>query len=149
MPSIPENKRKSSKKRSFSVLDPNTFSEEESVPEDSDWSSDVSTSSEPEAEQTSPQPIMMNQPPTEPMMSEVQDETSEVTQQPRQPAQTSKTTSNGKVQLITLDDIPPSQWRDRFQEFKAFLFLQVQKPQSQPREILLDFASRFTGILYD
>ncbi|GMN26540.1 hypothetical protein TIFTF001_040875 [Ficus carica] len=31
------------------VLDPNTSSEEESVPEDSDWSSDVSTSSEPEA----------------------------------------------------------------------------------------------------
>ncbi|GMN21490.1 hypothetical protein TIFTF001_047286 [Ficus carica] len=79
------------------VLDPNTSSEEESVPEDSDWSSDVSTSSEPEAEQTSPQPIMMNQPPPEPMMSEVQDETPEVTQQPRQPAQTSKTTSNGKV----------------------------------------------------
>ncbi|GMN49671.1 hypothetical protein TIFTF001_018848 [Ficus carica] len=106
------------------VLDPNTSLEEESVLEDSDWSSDVSTSSEPEAEQTSPQPIMMNQPPPEPMMSEVQDETPEVTQQPRQPAQTSKTTSNGKVQLITLDDVPPSQWRDRFQEFKAFLFLQ-------------------------
>ncbi|GMN72833.1 hypothetical protein TIFTF001_055283, partial [Ficus carica] len=131
------------------VLDQNTSSEEESVPEDSDWSSDVSTSSEPEAEQISPQPIMMNQPPPEPMMSEVQDETPEVTQQPRQPAQTSKTISNGKVQLITLDDIPHSQWRDRFQEFKAFLFLQVQKPHSQPREILLDFASRFTGILYD
>ncbi|GMN28846.1 hypothetical protein TIFTF001_049475 [Ficus carica] len=106
------------------VLDPNTSSEEKSVPEDSDWSSDVSTSSEPEAEQTSPHPIMINQPPPEPMMSEVQDETPEVTQQPRQPAQTSKQTSNGKVQLITLDDIPPSQWRDRFQEFKAFLFLQ-------------------------
>ncbi|GMN71572.1 hypothetical protein TIFTF001_055167, partial [Ficus carica] len=128
------------------VFDPNTSSEEESVPEDSDWSLDVSTSSEPEAEQTSPQPIMMNQPPPEPMMSEVQDETPEVTQQPRQPAQTSKTTFNGKVQLITL---PHSQWRDRFQEFKAFLFLQVQKSHSQPREILLDFASRFTGILYD
>ncbi|GMN43202.1 hypothetical protein TIFTF001_012401 [Ficus carica] len=94
------------------VLDPDTSSEEESVPEDSDWSSDVSTSSEQEAEQTSPQPIMMNQPP-EPDMSEVQDKTPEVTQQPRQPAQTSKTTSNSKVQLITLDDIPPSQWRDR------------------------------------
>ncbi|GMN65887.1 hypothetical protein TIFTF001_034955 [Ficus carica] len=109
----------------------------------------ISTSSEPEAEQTPLQPIMMNQPPPEPMMSEVQDETPEVTQQPRQPAQTSKTTSNGKVQLITLNDIPPSQWRDGFHEFKAFLFLQVQKPHSQPREILLDFASRFTGILYD
>ncbi|GMN19044.1 hypothetical protein TIFTF001_049884 [Ficus carica] len=127
------------------VLDPDTSSEEESVPEDSDWSSDVSTSSEPE--ETSPQPIMMNQP--EPEMSEVQDETPEVTQQPRQPAQTSKTTTNGKVQLITLDDIPPSQWRDRFQEFKAFLFLQIQKPHAQTREILLDFASRFTGILSD
>ncbi|GMN64947.1 hypothetical protein TIFTF001_034014 [Ficus carica] len=130
------------------VLDPNTSSEEESVQEDSsDWSSDVSTSSEPE--ETSPQPIMMNQPPPEPEMLEVQDETPEVTQQPRQPAQTSKTTSNGKIQLITLDDIPPSQWRDRFQEFKAFLFLQIQKPHAQTREILLDFASRFTGILSD
>ncbi|GMN28397.1 hypothetical protein TIFTF001_047885, partial [Ficus carica] len=127
------------------VLDPDTSSEEESVPEVSDWSSDVSTSSEPE--ETSPQPIMMNQ--SEPEMSEVQDETPEVTQQPRQPAQTSKTTTNGKVQLITLDDIPPSQWRDRFQEFKAFLFLQIQKPHAQTREILLDFASRFTGILSD
>ncbi|GMN67565.1 hypothetical protein TIFTF001_036628, partial [Ficus carica] len=129
------------------VLGPDTSSEEESVPEDSDWSSDVSTSSEPE--ETSPQPIMMNQPPPEPEMSEVQDVTPEVTQQPRQPAQTSKTTANGKVQLITLDDIPPSQWRDRFQEFKAFLFLQIQKPHAQTREILLDFASRFTGILSD
>ncbi|GMN56938.1 hypothetical protein TIFTF001_026049 [Ficus carica] len=46
-------------------------------------------------------------------------------------------------------DIPPSQWRDRFQEFKAFLFLQIQKPHAQTREILLDFASRFTGILSD
>ncbi|GMN61755.1 hypothetical protein TIFTF001_030839 [Ficus carica] len=107
------------------ILDPNTSSEEESVLENSDWSSDVSMSSEPEAGQTSSQPIMMNQPPPEPMMSEVQDETPEVTQQPRQSAQTSKTTSNGKVQLITLDDIPLSQRRDRFQEFKAFLFLQI------------------------
>ncbi|GMN26334.1 hypothetical protein TIFTF001_043987 [Ficus carica] len=70
-------------------------------------------------------------------LSKVQDKTPEVTQQPRQPAQTSKTTSNGKVQLITLDDIPPSQWRDRFQEFKAFLFLQIQKPHAQTREISL------------
>ncbi|GMN51362.1 hypothetical protein TIFTF001_020515 [Ficus carica] len=123
----------SSSQMMIQILDPNTSSEEESVPEDSDWSSDASTSSEQETEQTSPQPIMMNQPPPEPMMSEVQDETPEVTQQPRQPAQTSKTTSNDKVQLITLDDIPPSQWRDRFQEFKAFLFLQVQKPNSQLR----------------
>ncbi|GMN46238.1 hypothetical protein TIFTF001_015424 [Ficus carica] len=99
------------------VLEPDTSSEEESVPEDSDWSSDVSTSSEPE--ETSPQPIMMNQP--EPDMSEVQDETPEVTQQPRQPAQTSKTMTNGKI----------------------------QKPHAQTKEILLDFASRFTGILSD
>ncbi|GMN62561.1 hypothetical protein TIFTF001_031662 [Ficus carica] len=54
---------------------------------------------------------MMNQPMDgpAPMMSEVHDETTEeVNQPPRQTAQTpTPTFSNGKMQTITLDDIPP------------------------------------------
>ncbi|GMN28523.1 hypothetical protein TIFTF001_041183 [Ficus carica] len=109
---------------------PDTSSEEESVPEDSDWSSEV-LSKEPAPE-----------------ISKVHD-TEEVNQPSQHAARTTSSSSNGKTQIITLDDIPPSKWRDRFQEFNAFLFLQVQKPNSQIGKILLDFVSRFTGILYD
>ncbi|KAF4373700.1 hypothetical protein G4B88_030043 [Cannabis sativa] len=40
---------------------------------------------------------------------------------------------------FTLDDIPPSKWRERFQEFQAWLSLETQKPQAQTGTILLNF----------
>ncbi|KAF4365976.1 hypothetical protein F8388_019220 [Cannabis sativa] len=45
-----------------------------------------------------------------------------------------------KFQTFTLDDIPPSKWRERFQEFQAWLSLETQKPQAQTGTILLNFA---------
>ncbi|GMN48228.1 hypothetical protein TIFTF001_017386 [Ficus carica] len=109
-----------------SQLMPSISSKEEGAPEDSDWSSDVS---EPE-ESTSLQPIMMNQPADEPTVTEVPDlkePRDEVNQPPRRQSQASTTASNGKPQTFTLDDILPSKWRDRFQEFKVFLVLQIHK----------------------
>ncbi|GMN70488.1 hypothetical protein TIFTF001_039529 [Ficus carica] len=53
--------------------------------------------------------------------------------------------SNGKTQTFTLDDIPPSKWRDKFQEFKAFLILQIQKPNAECGPVILDFVSRFVA----
>ncbi|KAL5548138.1 hypothetical protein UlMin_003369 [Ulmus minor] len=55
----------------------------------------------------------------------------------------------GKFQTFTLDDLPPSKWRTRFQEFRAWTLLEAQKPRAQPRTILLQFVSRFTSILQD
>ncbi|KAL5580723.1 hypothetical protein UlMin_013165 [Ulmus minor] len=52
-------------------------------------------------------------------------------------------------QTFTLDDLPPSKWRTRFQEFRAWTLLEAQKPRAHPRTILLQFVSRFTGILQD
>ncbi|GMN18942.1 hypothetical protein TIFTF001_046875 [Ficus carica] len=77
----------------------NTFSEEESALEDSDWSSKAL---EPEKSAT-PQPIMMNQPADEP----------------------------------TVTEIPDSEEHGD------------EKPNAQSRQILLDFVSRFAGILQD
>ena len=56
------------------IQQPSSSSEEETAPEDLDWSSEVSEPEEP----TSPQPIMMNQPTDEPVVTEVQDKTDEV-----------------------------------------------------------------------
>ncbi|GMN49499.1 hypothetical protein TIFTF001_018659 [Ficus carica] len=83
-----------------------------------------------------------------PDLEEVQDET---VNQPDQPQAMTPTLAvpNGRIQTFTLDHIPPSQWRYRFQEFKAWLILEVQKPNAQSRQILLQFVSRFVGILQD
>ncbi|GMN47840.1 hypothetical protein TIFTF001_017025 [Ficus carica] len=122
---------------------PSIPSEEESAPEDSDLSSKVSELEE----STSPQPIMMNQP-TVTEIPDQEEQTGE-NQPPRQQRSTTQAATNGKPQTFTLDDIPPSKWRDRFQEFKAFLVLQIQKPNSQSGAILLNFVSRFVEILQD
>ncbi|GMN58746.1 hypothetical protein TIFTF001_027833 [Ficus carica] len=104
----------------------NISSEEESVPEDSYWSSDVSEIEEP----TSPQPLMTNQPSEGPTVTEIPDpddqgdETvNQPAYQPHHPQTSTSAASNGRLQTFTLDDIPPSQWRDIFQDFKAFLVL--------------------------
>ena len=52
-------------------------SDEETAPEDTDWSSEISKNTEPE-EPTPPQSIMMNQPVDELVVTEVQDKTEEV-----------------------------------------------------------------------
>ena len=97
---------------------------------------------------------MMNQPSKGPTVIEIPDlddqgdETmNQLAHQPHQPRTSTSAASNGRLQTFTLDDIHPSQWRNRFQEFKAFLVLQIQKFNAQSCQILLDFVSRFIGIL--
>ncbi|GMN66642.1 hypothetical protein TIFTF001_035709 [Ficus carica] len=123
--------------------------DEESIPEEKDWSSDVSETEEPTPPQT--QMMAREEGPTiteviEPI--EVQDETMNQPDQPQEAISTS-VASDGKVHIFILDDIPPSKWRDRFQELKAWLILKVQKPNAQSCQILLQFVSRFVGILQD
>ena len=50
---------------------------------------------------------------------------------------------------FTLDDIPPSKWRERTIEFKSWLLLKEQKLGSNVRQILSRFVLRFIGILHD
>ena len=53
------------------------------------------------------------------------------------PSRESPLVPTGKFQTFTLDDLPPSKWQTRFQEFKARTLLEAQKPGAQPRTILL------------
>ncbi|GMN65326.1 hypothetical protein TIFTF001_034386 [Ficus carica] len=89
-------------------------------------------------------PLMMNHPSETkiPNPDDQGDETvNQPAHQPHQPQTSTTVASNERLQTFTVDDIPHSQWRDRFQEFKAFLILQIQKPDAQSRQILLDFVS--------
>ena len=51
--------------------------------------------------------------------------------------------------MFTLDNLPPTKWRARFHEFKAQTLLEAQKPKMQTQRILLQFVSRFLGILQE
>ena len=98
----------------FQLQQLDTSSDEESIPEEEeDWSSDVSDYLT--TKELAPlQPHLMAQEPStqqEPTVIEPEEDYDETVDQP-QP--TMPTTSNGKIQTLTLDDIPPSKWRDRF-----------------------------------
>lgn len=54
---------------------------------------------------------------------------------------------SGSVKTFTLDDIPQSQWRQRFQEFCSWGLVQLQKPGASDRDILFQFTIRLIGIL--
>ena len=72
-------------------------------------------------------------------------------EQPRNdpPRQQPRATQNSKFITFTIDDIPPSQWRQRFQEFKAWIIIETQRPGITPQGVLFSFASRFTGTLHE
>ncbi|KAM6599780.1 hypothetical protein CsatA_019389 [Cannabis sativa] len=79
--------------------------------------------------------------PTEPIIEE------EVSSEERH--KSTKHQFSGKPNTFMLDDLPPNQWRSRFQEFRAWTLLEAQKPRAEIRDILLQLVSRFTGILQD
>ena len=60
-----------------------------------------------------------------------------------------KSSNSGKVHMFTVDDLPVSKWRERFQEFEAWVLVEMQNPSNTPQSILTNFASRVSGILYD
>ncbi|XP_060964790.1 uncharacterized protein LOC133033738 [Cannabis sativa] len=80
--------------------------------------------------------------PTEPIIEE-----EEVSSKERH--KSTKHQFSGKPNTFMLDDLPPNQWRSRFQEFRAWTLLEAQKPRAEIRDILLQLVSRFTGILQD
>ncbi|KAL5548784.1 hypothetical protein UlMin_004015 [Ulmus minor] len=126
-------------------------SEEEASSSDesiSEWSTEASSQTDPEDIETPP-PHFMAQTKTsgqgETFVVDNDDEEMSTTP----PSREAPPVPTGKFQTFTLDDLPPSKWRTRFQEFRAWTLLEAQKPRAQPRTILLQFVSRFTGILQD
>ncbi|KAL5564654.1 hypothetical protein UlMin_027818 [Ulmus minor] len=120
-------------------------SSDESIPE---WSTEASSQTDPEDIET-PLSHFMAQTETsgqgETFVIDNDDEEMSTTP----PSREAPPVPTGKFQMFTLDDLPPSKWRTRFQEFRAWTLLEAQKPRAQPRTILLQFVSRFTGILQD
>ncbi|KAL5577277.1 hypothetical protein UlMin_018976 [Ulmus minor] len=120
-------------------------SSDESIPE---WSTEASSQTDPEDIETPP-PHFMAQTETsgqgETFVVDNDDEEMSTTLSSREVPPV----PIGNLQTFTLDDLPPSKWRTRFQEFKAWTLLEAQKPRAQSRTILLQFVSRFTGILQD
>ena len=60
-----------------------------------------------------------------------------------------RSTQSSKFTTFTLDDIPPSKWRQQFQEVKAWILVEAQRPIITTKEVIISFVSRFTGILQD
>ena len=50
---------------------------------------------------------------------------------------------------FTLDDIPKVKWPARFQEFYAWINVQMLRPGATPQTILKEFSSHFTGSVRD
>ena len=50
-------------------------------------------------------------------------------------------------QYFTLDDVPPSKYRDRFLEFKAWIHSQTLLPGANLKDVLENFLARMTGKL--
>ena len=76
------------------------------------------------------------------------EEFSETTSPPNQIPSTNLINSR-QVHMFTIDDLPISKWRERFQEFEAWVLVEMQNPNNTPRSILINFASRVSGTLYD
>ncbi|KAL5575994.1 hypothetical protein UlMin_017693 [Ulmus minor] len=120
-------------------------SSDESIPE---WSTEASSQTDPKDVETPP-PHFMAQIVTSGQgeIFVVDNDDEEISTTP--PSREAPPVPTGKFQTFTLDDLPPSKWRIRFQEFRACTLLEAQKPRAQPRIFLLQFVSRFTGILQD
>ncbi|KDP34893.1 hypothetical protein JCGZ_09181 [Jatropha curcas] len=50
---------------------------------------------------------------------------------------------------FTLDDVPPSKWRNKILEFNAWLDLQMVDPRADLKTVLTEFTSRFTGSIQE
>jgi len=50
---------------------------------------------------------------------------------------------------FTFDAAPPDQWREKINEFRARIDLEMSKPGAELQAVLREFSSRFTGTLRD
>ena len=53
------------------------------------------------------------------------------------------------TQWFTFDDIPRHKWPTRYQEFAAWVDVQMTRPNAHSQKVLREFCSRFTGFLLD
>ena len=82
-------------------------------------------------------------PPQTPIVEEADYDTNPT---PHQENSSSKP-SNGP--WFTFDNIPKMKWPGRFQEFSAWIDVQMLRTGATPQTVLKEFSSRFTGSLRD
>ena len=83
-------------------------------------------------------------PPQTPIAGEADSDTNPIT-----PDQEKSFTKPSTNPWFTLDDIPKVKWPARFQEFSAWIDVQMLRTGATSQTILKEFSSRFTGSLRD
>ncbi|XP_015932633.1 uncharacterized protein LOC107458932 [Arachis duranensis] len=87
------------------------------------------------------------------MVNHVEEEEEEITSERDEPTASSSRTQTGSFEVktsnkwFTFDDIPPARYRERLNEFSAWIETTMANPNLTSSQVLADFINRMTGNL--